>query len=1001
MDSVTAQILVLTLLLAGVVGVSLVVGLRDPLTVRIGLRNFLRGRSRTLILILGLLVGTTIISSSLVIGDTLGTLVTHFTYVTDGPTHEAIYAPGTNGLAFAPYPEAVFERLQQNLSALPHVQGVSPFLLGIGLLSGLDLTSGIPQGGMNLIGTEANSSSVLGDFQTTTGASLGGPGPGEALLDPTAALDLNATSGDTLVLHSLNLSSGAPTTVTVRVEAIVQATPRGGFMDNGEGDVFVPLSTAQSLLGLPGMINYIAVTNTGGLSGGIAETSTVWSELNQTVPKVLATLPPSAVPAGLTVHAVLRGDVAAAESSASSLTTLFLVVGLFSIVAGSVLIVGIFVLLAEERRGTMGVARAVGMKRGQLVRSYYFEGLAYSAGSALLGTFLGVGVALALLEIFASSLGVASASSGLTTQAILQSFTVSPASLLTAYVTGFLLTLGTITLTAFYVSRLNIVRAVRNLPEPPLPRSSYYRLGLLGGLLILFGVLLYHEGLQPGVDENVGLLGISLLILGAGLGASALVPNRYAFSGAGIALIAFWSDSKLHQSLFAGHPASTFVFLQEGVFLILGAILLYIFNSDLVTRAFSGLTRAAPRQIPVVRVALSYPGQKRVRTSMTLAIFAMVMFTIVTVASLGSGVEANLNNIVTSESGGYTLAAYSSAPIPNFYGAVRNNTTTAAEVTEAISFYSLPYPEQASANLTAHPSLGLPVNIAAAPAGLPAPEDFYTTNRYNFTATEDGMSPAQVWAELQSNPHAAVISETYAPSTFNFGPTSLALLLGQNLTISVPGHPRPLTVTVIGILNEEFLSVILLNPQAMTSTLGVNQTALFLVGTAPGVSIQDTVYHLKSLFLSQGLQVIDFSQALQSAFSFLFAFLELLVVFVALGLAVGIVAIGILALRSVVERKNEIGVLRAVGFRRNQILGAFLLEYSFLALLGIVIGLVLGLILAYNLSLVASGFFTFAPPWSELGAVVLVAYGLTLLATGIPALRASRLPPAEALRYTE
>ncbi len=998
MSSPNLTVLFLLATLVAVLLVSLVLALRDRVAARIGLRNFFRGRTRTVILIVGLLVGATIISSSLVIGDTVTTLSTHFVYITDGPTHEAVYAPGSAGLLYAPFPAAFATRLSQNVSTIPHVRGVSPFLVGIGAVSGLDRTSGIPQALMNLMGTDPNSSAVLGDFVALNGTSLPGPTASGALLDPTAAQDLNAQAGDLLSLHSVSRSTGKPTTLNLTVLAVVQATPRGGFMDNGEGDVFVTLPDAQALLGLPGSVNYIAVTNTGGLEGGLSATDSVWAALNQTVPAVVASFPANSLPPGIAPHAVLLPDVVSAQSSTSSLTTLFLVIGLFSIVSGAILVVGIFVLLSEERRGTMGVARAIGMTRWQLVKSYYFEGLAYSVGSAALGTFLGVGVAYLLLQIFAATF----VGGGLTTLAVEQSFTVLPASLLTAYVVGFLLTLGTVVITVAYVSRLNIVRAIRSLPEPPLRRKSYRRIAAGGGLLLVLGLVLLHYGLASGVDEDVGLLGVSLAIMGAGLIFTVAVPNRYVFTAMGLALIGFWSDEPLHQTIFgAHHPGTIFVFFQEGVFLILGAILLYLSNSDLVVRGISALVRRAPRQVPVVKVALSYPGQKRFRTSMTLAIFAMVMFTIVTVASIGSGITANVGHIVQTESGGYTLAAYSSQSIPDLYGAIQNNSTLAPEVRNAVSLYSLPYPELATANLTQDPHLGLPVNLAAAPDNVSGPQNFYSTNQYNFTETLHGMSGAQVWRELQDDPHVAVISLSYLTSSFNFGPASLGLLLGQNITLSVPGGSAAVTVTIIGVLSEEFLSVVLVNPTVMTQTLGVRTQALFLITTTPGADPQSTIYHLKSAFLADGLQVIDFAQTLESAFSFILAFLDLLEIFVALGLAVGIAAIGILALRAVVERKNEIGMLRAVGFRKSQVLAAFLLEYSFLALLGIGIGAALGILLSYNLSLVASGIFAFAPPWTNLALVILLAYGLTLLATGGPSYRASRLPPAEALRYTE
>ena len=57
--------------------------------------------------------------------------------------------------------------------------------------------------------------------------------------------------------------------------------------------------------------------------------------------------------------------------------SLFTTFGSFSIAAGILLIFLIFVMLAAERRGELGIARAVGTRRGHLVQMFLYEGLAY------------------------------------------------------------------------------------------------------------------------------------------------------------------------------------------------------------------------------------------------------------------------------------------------------------------------------------------------------------------------------------------------------------------------------------------------------------------------------------------------------------------------------------------------------------------------------------------------------------------------------------------------
>jgi putative ABC transport system permease protein len=126
--------------------------------------------------------------------------------------------------------------------------------------------------------------------------------------------------------------------------------------------------------------------------------------------------------------------------------------------------------------------------------------------------------------------------------------------------------------------------------------------------------------------------------------------------------------------------------------------------------------------------------------------------------------------------------------------------------------------------------------------------------------------------------------------------------------------------------------------------------------------------------------------------------------FMGLGLIVGVAALGVISARSVVERRQQIGVMRAIGFRDTMVQAAFVLESSFIALTSIVVGTALGLVLAYNIvddsrQQASWEHLTLVVPWGSLAVIFLVVYATALAATLAPALRASRIRPAEALRY--
>ena len=107
--------------------------------------------------------------------------------------------------------------------------------------------------------------------------------------------------------------------------------------------------------------------------------------------------------------------------------------------------------------------------------------------------------------------------------------------------------------------------------------------------------------------------------------------------------------------------------------------------------------------------------------------------------------------------------------------------------------------------------------------------------------------------------------------------------------------------------------------------------------------------------------------------------------------------------RSVRERRREVGVLRAIGFRSSAARRAFLSEAAFVATEGVLIGAALAMVTAWRLasSKVFGTGLPFSIPWVEVSLLVGSTLVASVLATLIPAQQASRIRPAVALRIDD
>lgn len=119
----------------------------------------------------------------------------------------------------------------------------------------------------------------------------------------------------------------------------------------------------------------------------------------------------------------------------------------------------------------------------------------------------------------------------------------------------------------------------------------------------------------------------------------------------------------------------------------------------------------------------------------------------------------------------------------------------------------------------------------------------------------------------------------------------------------------------------------------------------------------------------------------------------------------------------VTDKRNDIAILRTMGLTSSQVMMIFIVQGIFIGMLGTLIGVLLGVTLALNVSEMIAGlqtllgvqflssdvyFINYLPSqleWSDVKLIVTSAFIMTVVATIYPAWRASKVEPAEALRY--
>ena len=151
--------------------------------------------------------------------------------------------------------------------------------------------------------------------------------------------------------------------------------------------------------------------------------------------------------------------------------------------------------------------------------------------------------------------------------------------------------------------------------------------------------------------------------------------------------------------------------------------------------------------------------------------------------------------------------------------------------------------------------------------------------------------------------------------------------------------------------------------------------------------------------------ILDASRGLQQVFKVLYAFLG---IFGSLALIVASIGIVNTLVMAILERRREIGIMKAIGASDGDVKKLFFAEAGAMGVLGGIVGVALGWIigqvinLGTNIYLKRQGFppeHFWAVPWWLVGFAILFAFLVSLVSGLYPAGRAARLDPVQALRY--
>ncbi|MCH8949335.1 MAG: FtsX-like permease family protein, partial [Chloroflexi bacterium] len=534
---------------------------------------------------------------------------------------------------------------------------------------------------------------------------------------------------------------------------------------------------------------------------------------------------------------------------------------------------------------------------------------------------------------------------------------------------------------------------------------------------------------------TLAVLAVAMLAVYFGAGA------RPAFTVAGLALVWYWLLPLPFSLLFEAGKGFTDpidgvlklvgldpdpgdgnieMFFVSGISITAAATLVVIFNASVLLRVVSGLGGVLGGITPAVRTAVAYPLAAKFRTAMTLAMFGLIVFSLVVMAFL----TFNFSQLFLGDdaAAGYDVRVTGNAlnRTPDLREALRETgydvDARIGGVGTAVSQFPVVEANLSGGEAGRYRLLGVDDEFLRL-ASLPL----------QFRAVGYDSDEAVIEA-LRTDPTVAIVDGSRVGGRQGGGlfggdrePEFIIPLTDIQLrdepwqpipiTLREPGTDQVLDLRVIGVLEPGVAGVLVELFAVITARENVinvfdgGQVDDFFVNTTGDRSTaaaKELADDIESALLDRGVQAESILQLINERSAQSAGFQLLFEGFMGLGLIVGIAALGVIAFRTVVERRQQIGMLRAIGYKRSTVALSFMMESSFVTLLGISSGVGLAVWLSYFL-LTSDEFPTsdagYAIPWLQIGIFSGLTFLASLVMTYIPSRQAASVPIADALRY--
>ena len=987
--------------------------LSDRITSKMSFRNIFRRRANTLLVIAGSMIGTALIVGSLAMNDSFERFIYSQIRQNLGEIDQVVVT------------SAESERGYRALFSLDELQPLIDLLEAENLTDGImpvlarEVTAGKEGNARSLDRSLSTSAAIVGvefeklrdfgsegntfpEFNSSNAQDLPG-----AIITRELSETLQIEVGDTLeilideaerLLFWIQLPRIVVTGIADHEDLIGYSGLRQGM---GDSRIFMTPEDARHVMkiGMPDSYNELLISNRGDYLSGAELTDRVVSLFGETGLEEEFRMVPIKQQQ---VRMATQGNVG----------LLFFALSAFAIFAGVLLLSNIYFMLAEERRTELGTLRALGYTRKRVARAILYEGFFYSIIASAVGIGVGIIITRQILGGFVDLVADISMLLPVDNAAMVFSafertfvFFIKPESVFLGFFLGLLIPLAIVSFSGKRISMMNIVCAVRGIPEE-LGKKPRRLLRFFQYLLLGIAAILCYSGIV-GQSGAVLLSGLTMGLL--------LFPLSFPFKRrrlietiCSIAVILLIMFSNQIPFVAEQSGESIPLMIVKGFAILFSGLLLVVYNLKTFDSIFSLIMKNGNNRSPVAKVAIAFSSRNRLRTGLTVAMYAVVVYIITLISIIPYSQEKMLEksrNDVFVGFDGTVFPAGMQSRLPS--------------ETELLALHGI---DDVAVLESAFLKIRSPSGrVLTIPAYILDEGFSENTVHRNITLWEGVSDLAQArqnpWEYLIAQDNAIIVSGALLSDLFPGDYVELILpartdFSAMQTVFSGRGEVSDEDVSlgyfrVIGQIPEtsfSFFNGVFIPKGVIDSDLlaGSYVDSTMLLRTSNDVSLSETRREVANISRRTNSLAFFVDDVIDLINATVKGIVDILRSFLYFGMVVGIVGIAIVMFKALYERKRLVGMMKAIGFTRRMVFTSFLLETSFIVILGLALGFITGTLTTYEMfSSPAFQGFELSVPWNQFLLMGLTFYIISVLSTLIPSYIASRLSPAEALRYFE